>query len=369
MSDTALRRVVLFLQIACFLGVVAYFSPTPTGPSDKEIYERVSRELFVGDGCDIHCFRVLVPWTLGKFPGESRVKWRAYAVLCEAAAACVMAIWVLRFGVSERTARQIAWLTAGGTGGLYTLFDPYTADPLMHLAGPLLMLLAMSGAWVVTLIAAVIGVFGKEFTVVPVVVAALTRFLQRRLGDAAKLFGIAATAFATWAYWQLTLRSWVRYDTSATPGSYLLSGSYLGVWLTQLTPQLIVISLLGALGALWILWPVGLWIGRGEVRQITWAALLPLAAFNYVQQPDRALWNFAFIAMPAAALVLDRVGPALGWCLVAAELVVGLRLGAQLQQVPPLRLTLVVTFALAAAIAWQALKRSPEPPRRYSMSA
>ena len=360
--------VVLFIQIACVLGVVAYLAPIPTGPSDQAAYERISREYFI-KGCDIHCFRVLVPWTLGILPGEGRAKWRTYAVLCEAAAACAMAIWVLRFGVSERTARQVAWLTAVGTGALYTLFDPYTADPLMHLAGPLMMLLAMNGALFVTLFAAVIGVFGKEFAVVPVAVAAVTRLQQRRIADAAKLFGIAAVAVAVWAAWHSFLRSQYAYDTSPSPSVNLMSGSYLVVWLTQLQPRVIVISLVGALGALWVLWPAGLWIGKGEVRQLSWAALLPLAAFNYVQQPDRALWSFAFVAMPAAALVLDRVRPALGWCLVAAQLVVGLRLGAQLERVPPLRLTLVVTIALAAVIAWRALKRSPEPAHGYSMSA
>ena len=360
--------IVLFLQIAGVLGVVAYLSPVPTGPSDKGTYEQISRDLFVPGG-DIHSFRVLVPWTLRLFPGEGRAKWRTYAVVCEAAAACMMAIWVLRFGVSERTARQIAWLTAVGAGTLYTLFDPYTADPLMHLAGPAMMMLALSGPPLVTTFFAVIGVFGKEFALVPVVVSAVTRLQQRRLVDAAKLFASVALAFAIWVGWQLLLRALYGYDTSNSPSAYLMSGSYLAVWLTQLQPRVIVISLLGALGALWVLWPVGIWIGKGELRQMSWAALLPLAAFNYVQQPDRALWAFAFMIMPAAALVLDRVRPALGWCLVAAQLVVGLRLGAQLEGIPPLRLTLIVTIALGAVIAWQALKRSPEPAGRYSMSA
>jgi hypothetical protein len=176
------------------------------------MYERVSREYFV-QGCDIHCFRVLVPWTLGVLPGEGRAKWRTYAALFEAAAACAMAIWVLRFGVSERTARQVAWLTAGGTGGLYTLFDPYSADALMHLAGPSMMLLALNGPPVVTGFAAVIGVFAKEFAVVPVAVASVMRFLQQRWSDAAKLAGIAAVAILIWVVWGMFLRSQYGYDT------------------------------------------------------------------------------------------------------------------------------------------------------------
>ena len=35
---------------------------------------------------------------------------------------------------------------------------------------------------------------------------------------------------------------------------------------------------------------------------------LPIAAlFGYVQQPDRALWNFHYLVTPFAALVLERV--------------------------------------------------------------
>ena len=59
-------------------------------------------------------------------------------------------------------------------------------------------------------------------------------------------------------------------------------------------------------GGLWLLWPAGLYWGPRELRQLTFASVPALLVFNALQQPDRALWNFAFLVMPAVAIVLDR---------------------------------------------------------------
>jgi hypothetical protein len=79
-----------------------------------------------------------------------------------------------------------------------------------------------------------------------------------------------------------------------------------------------------------------------------------LLVFNALQQPDRALWNFAFLVMPAVAIVLDRAPSSLGWILVGAQGLLNVRFGAQLSQVPAARLSLAAAALVAALIVWRA---------------
>jgi hypothetical protein len=86
-------------------------------------------------------------------------------------------------------------------------------------------------------------------------------------------------------------------------------------------------------------------------------ASLPVAAlFAYVQQPDRALWNFHFIVTPLAALVLERVPGVLAWTTIAMFAFANLRIGAQLPWVPAARFALLLSMVgglIAAALAWR----------------
>lgn len=103
----------------------------------------------------------------------------------------------------------------------------------------------------------------------------------------------------------------------------------------------------------WVLWPAGWRWASPHLRTVTAVGVVPLAVFAYVQQPDRALWNFAFLTMPAVALVLDRITPLIGWGLVAMQALVGLRVGAQLPYAPPARVSLAGAFGLAMFAVWK----------------
>jgi hypothetical protein len=79
-------------------------------------------------------------------------------------------------------------------------------------------------------------------------------------------------------------------------------------------------------------------------------ASIPVAlVFAYVQQPDRALWNFHFVITPLAALVLYRLPAAMAWATVAAFAIANLRIGAQLMFIPAARVALALSIVLAAA--------------------
>ena len=341
------------------LMLVAWLAPTPDFLTDRPIYEQMSRQWFIPNCDDLQCFRVGVPWMLGLFPGDGYLKWRLYAIVCQALAGLLMAQWVKQHGASERAQMQVLWLTALGAGALYTLFDPFTADPLMHLAGPALMVAIGAGRLAAALPASIAGVLAKEFAAVPLAVSALMRAQERRWNEALRLGVAALVTIAVWGAWNLYLRRAWGYSTIHSHSAELLSGGFIVFWLGKITPVLAATAIASVFGGLWLLWPAGVAWGGGGVRRLALAAAGPLLVFNYVQQPDRALWNFAFVVMPAAAIVLDRVPAALGWTLVALQILVNLRMGAQLPFVPGVRITLTAALIVAAAAVWRA--RTPVP--------
>jgi hypothetical protein len=151
-----------FALLALCLGAIAFFSPRPDRVTDRDVYEASARYHIVPDCTDLHCFRLLVPWTLGVFPGL-RISGGNHAVVCNAAAALCLFSLCLTLGLTRRTAHFASIVTAFGFGSLYTLHDPFTADPLMFALGPLLTDLMLRDHFAVAGVIGSIGVLGKEF--------------------------------------------------------------------------------------------------------------------------------------------------------------------------------------------------------------
>jgi hypothetical protein len=338
---------------AVALAAIGMAAPIPSFPTDKNIYEQMSRQWFIQDCDDLQCFRVAVPWTLGLLPGTGYVKWRTYAVICEALAGLAMAIWVRRLGASLPAARQVLWLTALGSGALFAVHDPHTSDPLMHVLAPVLMVLLIDRRVAIAVAMSIAGVFAKEFAAVPLVVMGIARAFEQRFADTRRMLFGAALVVATWAAWNLFVRAAFNYSMAGSASaSTLWSGGYLWYWYSHIGKMLAAITLAAAFGGLWLLWPVGVARGPAFLRHLTAAGLVALGVFVYVQQPERALWNFAFLVMPAAAVVFDRIPQALGWLLVATHAAIGLRMGAQLTAVPQARITLALSAGLAVMAIW-----------------
>jgi hypothetical protein len=335
------------------LAAIALAAPIPSFPTDKNIYEQMGRQWFIQDCDDLQCFRIAVPWTLGLLPGEGYGKWRTYAVICETLAGWAMGIWVLRLGASSTAARQVLWLTALGAGALFAVHDPFTSDPLMHLLAPVLMVLLIDRRVAAAVAVSIGGVLAKEFAAVPLVVMGVARALEQRFADMRRLLIGAALVVLVWAAWNLFVRIVFNYSMAGSASSATLwSGGYLWYWYSHIGKALAAMTLAAAFGGLWLLWPVGVARGSSFLRLVTVGGLLPLAVFIYVQQPERALWNFAFLVMPAAAVMLDRVPQAVGWLLVATQAAVGLRVGAQLALAPPARLSLAMSVGVALMAIW-----------------
>jgi hypothetical protein len=298
----------------------------------------------VPDCNDLHCFRALVAWTLGAVPAPSTLKWRAYAVVCNTAAAIMVLQLCLTLGLSARAAGMASLLSAFGFGALYTLHDAYTSDPLMYLVGPLITNELLRGRRVAAGAVGTIGVFAKEFAAAPLFLFAMYEALERRWQSAPRTLLAANTAFIVWAIFHLTMIIRFNYGYGGTTSNRFLSGGGIGPWLQEQSPRGVLSAMFNEFGALYVLAPAGFAWAPRALRRLTIVAAPIALVLCYVQQPDRALWNFHFLVTPLAAIALDRAPVTLSALTVAAFAVANLRVGAQLTFVPAAR------FALAASI-------------------
>jgi len=349
-------RTGLFLTFALVLGLVAWMSPAPDHITDRDTYEATAKMTIVPDCAELHCFRVLVPWVLGSLPGPSIAKWKTYAVLANAAAAVAVFALCLAWGLSRRAAGLASFASAFGFGSLFTLYDVFTGDPLMFALGPVVVMLLVRERVALAGAVGAVGVMAKEFVAAPLFVFAVTSWFEGRREFGFRVLAAANLAFIVWLTLQLTLILRFNYGYGENPSTHLLSGGYLIPWIVEQSPRGALSALVNEFGALWILAPAGWLAAPAPMRRFAVVALPVAALFAYVQQPDRALWNFHFVAAPLAAIVLERVPSVLAWSTLGAFAAANLRVGAQLTAVPPARFALALSMVLAlasCAMAWK----------------
>jgi hypothetical protein len=358
------RLAVHALLIAAVLAGVAALTPEPL-TDDRAVYLNLGRRLLMPGCASIHCFRLLLPAVIEPLPGPSLLKWKVYAVVANAAAALAVGRLCLVLGLSASAAVAATWIYGMGAGTLYTLFDSYTSDPLMFLLGPLVAIAVLQGKAGRAGVMSGAGVFAKEFALVPLWIFTGVAALERRWRDASKLLVPACAVTILWAALQASLRIGLHYNDGDTASANLLHGGYVLVWLRNLGVVHAMISLFTTFGALYLLLPIAVWHSR---RNALWAlaSLPPAAALVYVQQPERALWNFHFVVIPLAVGVLEALPPWAIGCFVALFGAANLRFGAQL----PLRgaslvlLPLSMLFAVAAIV--RAISRKIDAPAQSS---
>ena len=354
--------VVQFVVLAIALGAIAMAAPDPTYATDRDTYIATGQQVIVPDCSDIHCFRVLVTWVLESLPGPSLLKWKTYAVLANAGAAVALGRLCLMLGLSIRASNLATWLAAFGFGSLYTLYDVYTSDPLMFLLGPLLTSTLLAGHRIRAGLIASIGILAKEFAAAPLWIMTIWAALQRRWAQAFRLLLSAMSATLVWLALQVTLIVLFNYTYGENASADLLGGGYLARWLSLVQGRVALAVMFVEFGALYLLFPVGLIVANRDLRLLALAALPEALVLLYVQQPDRALWNFHFIVIPIAVLVLERLPERAGLLFAACFAFANLRIGAQLTFVPPARIPLVASLLIAgAAIVATFMKRSVPP--------
>jgi hypothetical protein len=352
-SRWALHPLVLFTIIAAVLGAAAAIAQ-PAQSGDRDIYQRIGRRVIVLDCDDIHCFRLLPAILLEHLPGASIVKWKAYAVVANAAAAIAIGALCTVLGLSARASAFAAWIAAFGFGPFQSVFDPYTSDPMMYLMGPVLLVELVRDRIGRAALLGAAGVLSKEFAAVPLWIFALTAAVRRRWTTAARAGLAALTATLVWLTLQTLLLTIYNYSYGGNKSVDLLHGSYFVVWVRALGWARAVAYLLLAFGPLLILLAAG-WRRAGDMLRLLAVCSLPaVAAFVYVQQPDRALWNFHFVVIPIAMLALEELPDALCWTFVVSFAIANVRLGdeqpAALTWIRGVALSVSIVVAIVAAV-------------------
>ena len=351
-----------FAGVLVVLLAVAGLAPAPF-PTDQQMMETVGQGVIVPGCADLNCFRILVPAVVESFPGPSLPRWRAYAVVANAAAAIATGRLALALGLAPGAVTLTIWLSALGAGSFSTVYHPYNADPLVLCLAPIIALLVLRGRTVAAGMLATAGIFAKEFAAAPLYVAAVASAVRREWPVFRTRLVLALAVTAAWVALQLVLMSSFNYSYNDNPSSKPLAGGYLRLWLEHVTPATAAFGLFGAFGALNLMLPVGWKQSPPALRALCVGAVPALLAFAYVATPERALWNFYFLVIPAGAIVLAQVPPLLSWLFVAAYALANFRIGAQIAQVPASRYALAVSGAIAlfaVVRAWRAPRPAPE---------
>ena len=195
---------------------------------------------------------------------------------------------------------------------------------------------------------ATIGVLAKEFAAAPLWIFTLWAALQRKwelllrsaAGGVDRDPRLADAASFAHRPLQLQLRRQRLRRTCFTAATSRIAYALVGF-------RGALMAVFVEFGALYLLLPFGWWRASRELRLLAVAAIPAALALSYVQQPDRALWNFHFLVIPVAVLVLEQLP---GWAaglFIALFALANLRVGAQLSWAPPA----VASIALSSVVA------------------
>ena len=203
----------------------------------------------------------------------------------------------------------------------------------------------------------------KEFAAAPLWIFAAYAWLA---GDRDRWRTSLVAAVAVTSLW-LALHAVliVGYQMSYAdnPSTHLFAGGYLRLWFESVGARKAVAAIVRAFGPLYLLMAVSLPTAPRQMRLLAGAALPAVLAFVYVETPDRALWNFHFLAIPIAARMLTDLPGPLRWLFVTAYGMANARIGAEIMAVPAARYALGVSGVLALTIAlgfWKT--RLDDPP-------
>ena len=241
------------------------------------------------------------------------------------------------------------WLSAVGFGSMSMVYHPYTADSLMFLLCPLITLMLVRGrlAWAGAL--ATIGIFGKEVAAAPLFIAAIAHGIERQWRLAGRTLAVALGVTAIWIALQLTLMSFFQYGYGPNPAVDLFAGGYLRYWLEHAGLRNATVALFVEYGAIYFLAAYGLMLAPARLRGFAIGAIPPAIALSYVQIPDRALWNFYYLWVPRAAIVLTALPMFAGWLFTLMFGLANVRVAGQVMTVPPIRVTITITLVIAVA--------------------
>ena len=365
LSRRAREALPVALAVAPTLAAIAWLAPSPWYLTERDIFQRLGREFFIQDCSSLHCTRVLMSWILEQLPGPSLLKWKVYAVAGGTIAAAGAASLARHLGLPVRVAQWSAWLVAFGSGVQITLFDPYGPDPFIYAATPWMLLWILQGrVWLAASIGTV-GVFAKEFAAAPLWIGVAYALLARRRDLVWPCAAAAMAATSVWVMLQIALILRFNYSYGGNPSALVFEGGYITRWIQQLGPS----QSLGALAVhvvplvmlAWAAWR----LAPRALQQLALASIPPLLVLVYVQQPDRAVWNFQAVLAPLGALQLASAA------LSSACLFMGGYIASNVRVVPHVaRLLTPAAFVVCAigaiGVVITAAARVPMAPDRHA---
>ena len=212
---------------------VAALAPEPWYRTDREQYQRLGQDVLQQDCSSLHCSRALLAAIIERLPGPSILKWKAFAVIGNTVAAAAVAILSIQLGLPPTAAVKAMWLSGLGFGGLFTLFDPYSVDPLMFALGPVLTTLLLKGRLKTAGVISAVGVLTKEFAAAPLWIGTVAAAMARRWFDALKTGTVAFAVTTLWLVWQVGLAVGLNYSYGGNPSADLVGGGYSGTGSTN----------------------------------------------------------------------------------------------------------------------------------------
>jgi hypothetical protein len=243
-----------------------------------------------------------------------------------------------------------------------TIWQPYQSDPLMFWWAPIVMRWALEDR----MAAAGLLAIGRRLRQGIHCRAARHRGHRRCLdGQWRRAFRAAiagAVAFCVWLGLQAFLRTQFGYTFGTQPVAAILRGqlSALLARADESSRRAVgdvqrVRTHLGSVSFRLA--------GRSASLRRVCIAALPIAAlYAYLQQPDRALWNFHFLTSPLAALVLDAMSTPFIAAFLALYALAYLKVGAEVSFVPQARYAYAVGLVLAFMAAVKFIRERPATP-------
>jgi hypothetical protein len=320
----------LVLAVAPTLAVIAALAPSPWYLTERDVYQRIGRAFFIRDCSSLHCTRALMSWILEQLPGPSLLKWKMYAVAGGTMASAGAAQLGRQLGLTTRAGRWSAWLVALGAGVQITLFDPYGSDPFIYAITPWMIYWVVQRRVALAASLAMVGVFAKEFAAAPLWIGVGYAILGRRHDLLWRCAAAAMAATLVWIILQIVVILAFNNSYGGSPSALVFEGGNFVRWFRLLGP----VQSLGAL-ALHVVPLVALAAAayRGAPRTLQQLAIASIPAgvvLVYVQQPDRAVWNFQPVLAPLAALQLESAAPAFVWVFLAGYVSANLRVAPQI---------------------------------------
>jgi hypothetical protein len=107
-----------------------------------------------------------------------------------------------------------------------------------------------------------VGVFAKEFIVVPLGIAGIADAVEGQWRRAFRAAIAGAVAFCVWLGLQAFLRIQFGYTFGHNLSPKFFEGSYLFFWLGQMSPRGALSAMFNEFGPIWVLFPFGWWRRR-----------------------------------------------------------------------------------------------------------